>query len=113
VTCQAAIMEKKFKRYYRMSLASFNKLLELLCAHIPINLKQSKNDSKGKHPIIAEIVLHCTLEYLSGCSYHDIHTSAGLSRSSFYRCIYWGIDAINSCPQLSIKFPMTVSELQN
>ncbi len=48
---------------------------------------------------------------MAGGSYHDIRTTAGLSRASFYRCIYRGIDAINSCPQLQLKFPFTLSEL--
>jgi hypothetical protein len=87
--------------------------LELFHPCIPINLKQSKIASKGKHPIIAEILLHCTLRYLLGGSYHDIHTSVGFSSSSFYTFIYQGINTINSYPQMSIKILMTVSELQN
>jgi hypothetical protein len=102
--------EKEFKKFYRMSLSSFNILLEILHPHIKINLKQSSNASKGRHPIIHEIILHCTLRYLAGGSYHNIRTTAGLSRSSFYCCIYHGIEAIN-CPQLKMKFPFTLLEL--
>ncbi len=103
--------EKEFKKFYRMSLFSFNILLELVRPHIKFNLKQSSNASKGRRLIIHEIILHCTLRYLAGGSYHDIHTTAGLSRASFYRCIYRGIDSINSCPQLKLKFSFTLSEL--
>ena len=92
------LREKEFKKFYRMSLSLFNILLEIVRPHIKINLKQSSNASKGRCWIIHEIILHCTLRYLAGGSYHDIHTMAGLSRASFYHCIYRGIGAINSCP---------------
>jgi hypothetical protein len=94
------VREKEFKKFYRMNLSSFNELLGLLRPHIKVNFKQSSNASNGRHPIIHEIILHCTLRYLAGGSYHDIRTTAGLSKSSFYHCIYHGIDAIDNCPQL-------------
>jgi hypothetical protein len=37
--------------------------------------------------------------------------SAGLSQGPFYRAVHRGLDAINDCPGLSIKFPMTLSDL--
>jgi hypothetical protein len=36
-----------------------------------------------------------------------------MSTASFYRCVHHGIDAINACPGLSIKFPLILSELVN
>jgi len=64
--------EGQFHRMYRMSVASFNNLLDLLRPWLQVNLKQSCNASKGKQPIVAEIILHCTLRYLAGGSVHDI-----------------------------------------
>jgi len=38
---------------------------------------------------------------------------AGMSSTSFYRRVHHGIDALNACPGLSIRFPLTISELAN
>jgi len=103
--------EEQFKRMYRVSLASFNKLIDLLWPWLHVNLKQSCNASKGKQPIVAEIIMHCTLCYLAGGSVHNILVCAGLSVSLFYRAVQRGIDAINACPKLAFKFPITVEDL--
>jgi hypothetical protein len=105
------IREGQFKRMYRMSLSSFNKLRTMLLPWLKVNLKQSSKASKGLRPIIPDIILHCTLCYPAGGSVHDIHVSGGMSYNSFYRLVWQGIDAINACPLLSIRFPMTLSEL--
>jgi hypothetical protein len=55
--------------------------------------------------------MHCTLRYLAGGSYHDIHTNAGISIHTFYKCVHHEIDAINSSPELKLIFPTTVDEL--
>ncbi len=68
-----------------------------------MNLKQSHNASKGKQPIVPEIIMHCTLCYLAGGSIHDIRVCAGMSVSSFYRAVRCGIDAVNACLSLAIK----------
>jgi hypothetical protein len=50
--------------------------------------------------------------YLAGGSVRDSHFCAGLSHSSFfYRAVHHVINAINTCPVLSIKFPITLAEL--
>jgi hypothetical protein len=85
-------------------------LLEFIHLLIKINLKQSSNASNGRRTTIHEIILHCTLRYLCGGSYHDIFTTAGMSRSSFYNCIYHGTDAINNCLQIKIDFHLRCQE---
>ena len=105
------IREGLFKKMYRMSPSAFNKLLKMLLPWMNVDNKQSSNASKGRRPIVAEIILHCTLRYLAGGSVHDIRVCAGLSQSSFYRAVHRGLDAINDCPSLSINFPMTLSDL--
>jgi hypothetical protein len=49
--------------------------------------------------------MHCTLCYLAGGFVHDISVYAVMSVSSFYRAVWCGIDAINSCPSFAIKCP--------
>jgi hypothetical protein len=94
-----------------MSYASFSKLMEILQPWLQTNAKQSSNASKGKQPIVPEIIMHCTLCYIAGGSYHDICTNAGMSIMTFYRCVCHGIDAINSSSVLRLIFPITVDEL--
>jgi hypothetical protein len=72
---------------YRVSVASFDKLVDLLQPWLQVNLEQSRNASKGNQPIVPEIIMHCTLHYLAGGSIHDIRVCAGLSVSSFYRAV--------------------------
>jgi hypothetical protein len=74
----------------------------MLLPWLQVNEKQSKNASLVNRPIVAELMLHCTLCYLGGGSYHDIWGSAGLSTAAFYRNFRHGLDAINSCPALLI-----------
>jgi hypothetical protein len=105
------IREGLFKKMYQMPPSAFNKLLKMLLPWMNVDNKQSSNASKGRRPIVAEIILHCTLRYLAGGSVHDIRVCAGLSHSSFYRAVHRGLDAINDCPSLSINFPMTLSDL--
>jgi hypothetical protein len=80
------IWEGQFKKMYWMSSASFSKLLKMLQPWLPVNNKQSCNASKGGKPIVLEIILHCTLCYLAGGSYHDIRTNAGNSISDGRKC---------------------------
>jgi len=94
-----------------MSLESFEKLLEMLQPWLLVNQEKARNASKGEDPISAELIMHCTLRYLAGGSVHDIRTTAGMSKTSFYQSVYRGIDAINRCPELKIKFPITMEEL--
>jgi hypothetical protein len=78
------IWEGQFKKMYGIMHTSFNKLLYMILPWLQVNARQSSNASKGKRPIIAELILHCTLHYLAGGSFDDIHTCAGMSTGSFY-----------------------------
>ncbi len=53
--------EGLFQKMYRISVTSFDKLVELLQPWPQVNLKQSHNASKGNQPIVPEIIMHCTL----------------------------------------------------
>jgi hypothetical protein len=108
----AAVLSRNFHGdFLVMSLASINKLIDLLQPWLQVNLKQSRNASKGKQPTVAEIIMHYTLHYLAGGSVHDIRVCAEMSVSSFYRAARHCIDAVNACSSLAIKFPVAVDEL--
>jgi hypothetical protein len=102
--------ERQFQKMYRMSVASFNKFIDFLQPWLGVNCKQSHEASQGKLPIVAELIMHCTLCYLARGSVHDISVVTG-SVSLFYRALRCGIDAINSCPPLTIKFPVQLGDL--
>ena len=102
-----------FARLYRMPHASFVKLCGLIEPYVTIDVTMSKVRTGGKSsPITVEIILHCLLRWLGGGSYLDIQISAGISRSSFYRCIHSSMEAILLCDLLSIHFPTTEEELE-
>jgi hypothetical protein len=43
--------------------------------------------------------------YLAGGSYHDIHATVSISKSSFYRLVWHTIDCINRISALEVKLP--------
>jgi len=100
---QSLLHEKKFYDKYRMSLAAFNKLLDLLSPKLKLNAKFAR--MAGSEPISTEIMLHCTIRYLARGSYHDIHATAFISRPSFFHLVWHTIDVINSCNTLNIDLP--------
>ena len=93
-----------FRRLYRMNYDSFVRLLGIIRPAIQVDESMSTiRSSKG--PIIPEIMLHCLLRWLSGGEHLNIRLVAGISKASFYRCIYKCIDAILAADELSFTFP--------
>ena len=103
------VHENMFRLDHRMSRSSFDKLIGILGNSISINPIKSSNNS-GERPISEGIVLHCTLWYLAGGSYLDIRKVVGISKSSFYRCVSKGINAIVNCEALKMHFPANHKE---
>jgi len=64
--------EGLFKRMYTMPLESFEKLLEMLQPWLLVNREKARNASKGEDPIGVDLIMHCTLRYLAGGTFHDI-----------------------------------------
>ena len=98
---------KTFKRHLRMSITSFNKLLNLLRPVI------ERDETMARHGsyIRPELALYATLRFLAGGSYTDVFITLGISAASFYRIVWTVIDAIYCNMDLSIKFPKTMEEL--
>ena len=74
--------EGQFRWMYRMSLSSFNYLLSMLRKDISVNDRKSRART-GTDPIVPEIILHCTLRYLAGGSFHDIRTCVDCLKQRF------------------------------
>jgi DDE superfamily endonuclease len=100
---------RNFHRHLRMSINSFNKLLSFILA----GLDDEEQRASGRGgPIIPELRLYCTLRYLAGGSYLDIHYFCGISETSFYSSVWRVIELLNASPMLNIHFPQTVQECE-
>jgi hypothetical protein len=99
-----------FTRMYRMKIESFNKLCNYLHPFLQVDKIMSRRRT-NKVYIGSEIIIACYLRYVSGGSYLDIRTAAGISIASFYRCVTNCIDAILQCQQLSYLFPQSLDKL--
>jgi DDE superfamily endonuclease len=93
-----------------MSPKSFDKLLTYAQPSLLINERMAW--LRGG-PILPELHLYCTLQWLAGGSYSDIYMYAGISKSSFYRVCWHMIFAIYDCPELQLHFPQTPEECRD
>ncbi|KAE9195716.1 hypothetical protein PF005_g17173 [Phytophthora fragariae] len=100
--------EDQFKKYYKMSYASFMALAAKREPYLAVDEKQSRNRT-GIEPITHINKLQMCLRWLSGGSYHDIRTNSGVSVGAFYAAIHEVVDAIIALPDLQLRFPTTVA----
>ncbi len=104
------VYEERFRRNYRMSSESFNKLCNMIRPVMQHDEEMSRR-ATGTNPITVEIMLHCLLRFLAGSSYHCIRIIAGISEPSFYRFVYRCAESILAIPELGYHFPTTEQEL--
>jgi hypothetical protein len=96
----ASLTDTEFKQRYRLSKPLFTDLAGRLASRM-----QSKRRMVGIYaPIPVELQLSMTLRYLAGGSVYDIQDLHGVGNSTFYRCFYRTIDAIDD--ELSLHFPL-------
>jgi hypothetical protein len=67
----------------------------------------------GTEAVPTYIKLHCFLRYCAGGDHSDIRIIAGVSKPSFYRCVYETASAIIKIDQLKLKFPSSIEEMRN
>jgi hypothetical protein len=70
-----------------------------------LQLNENYAALNGMAPISCEIMLHFTICYLAGGSYHDICTTVSISKTSFYHLVWHIIGCINRIPALDVKLP--------
>ena len=104
--------DRSFRKFYRMSHASFLKLADLIRPHLQGNEKMAKLRTAGNDIISTEMTLHCVLRFLSGAPCDEIRDKIGMSDPHFYYTLYKGIDAILRVDDLSYHFPQTPQEIQ-
>ena len=96
--------EKQFKRRYRLSCASFKKLLVLLNDDLKVvNVQQATAGANGC-PAPNAVKLAICLRYLAGGDPLDLFLIYHVSLGYVYTCIWKVVDAINR--RLHIKFPI-------
>ena len=76
-----SLLHENFIPQYHISIQSFNHLLNLLSPKLC--LKDKYAVLYGTE-ICSKIMLHCAIQFIAGCSYHDIHATANISKASFF-----------------------------
>ena len=102
---------KDFKRHIRLpSIEAFNKLLGYVRRDLEVNEQMA---SLRGGAILPEIKLYSALRWLAGGSHSDIEYMVGISKASFYYCLWDTLEAINRAPELELHFPATVEECKD
>lgn len=97
---------KLFIKTYRMSYASFLKLVSILEPHLHF----VKGNSRVNNHVFPEMMVALTLRYLAGGSILDLINVYGLNRAWAYRVRDKVIGAILTCKELQIRFPIEDTE---
>jgi hypothetical protein len=98
-----AIGEATFKRAYRLTVSSFDRLLAKITDKLDaINVQNAINSSGSS--ICPATCLAMALRYLAGGSYIDICFTHGVSFTSFYDKLWITLEAINDVEK--IEFPV-------
>jgi hypothetical protein len=104
------LTEREFSQRYRLTKAMFTNLAELIR-----NMVESTRSMAGRSkPIPVELQLSMALRFLAGGSVYDIVDLHGVAYSSFYRCLWRTLIAIDAALPLSFNITsdteMTASE---
>ncbi|CAN0168128.1 unnamed protein product [Pylaiella littoralis] len=103
------IQDGTFKTRFRMNHSEFKGLYKILQTRLECNPALGRGHNGT---VAGEWALASTLQWLAG---HGVSAAADgprMAQSTAYAKIYRGLDAINNCGRLRIKWPRTESELQ-
>ena len=100
------IYEDLFVNEYTMSYESHSVLMEILrpC------LQRNERYSRSSEPIAVEHMVAAGLHHLQGSRIKDARHIVKSSRAACYAMVDDFIDAVNSAPELDIKFPQNADE---
>jgi DDE superfamily endonuclease len=99
------IHQNEFAVTFRMSLLSFNKLVEILRESLEVHECQARRSSKTNGPILPELVVAMSLRWLAGGQWQDIKKVYGVSKCHFYYLRSKFMNAIIGCSALDIWLP--------
>ncbi|GMF60747.1 unnamed protein product [Phytophthora fragariaefolia] len=105
---QYLLGEGQFDKFFKMLYESFMALADKLELYLPVDAKQSRNQT-GISPITHINKLQMCLRWLSGGSYHDVRTNSDVSVAAFYASIHQVVDAIIAHPDLELQLPRTLT----
>ena len=101
--------ENRFMIEYRMSLAGFNNLKEIL----RLQLERNVSYSRSSQPIQLEHIVGIGLRYLAGGMINDIRHVFGTSITEAYNCVNCFLDAVIASEQLQIQLPKSADEVES
>ena len=99
-----------FQRFYRLRKETFARLVELLGPAIQRDEHRAKC-STAAGAISPELHVAVTLRWLAGGSYLDIANGHGVCIGAFWGALHRTLDAIDACPELEMRFPVSEEEL--
>jgi len=93
---------KEFRAAFRMTLESFNVLLDVIRPHI--SAKEPAKASGNSGVIVPEVRLAVALRVLAGGSLHDLKMAWHIySRNEIYHSLWLVVDAINAAPEFAFS----------
>jgi DDE superfamily endonuclease len=105
--------DNTFHQLYRMEYSSFKELCHTLTPGLK-HIIGCYDDTKSWAPNgrISMINIHvaCTLRYFAGSSLHDIMNTFDISQPFIYDSIGLVVNAVNTCPSLTFKYPESRDE---
>jgi hypothetical protein len=110
---QQLLNEGQFRRFYRMSPTHFEHLLSKIAPKLIGNTQMSTVATK-KAPITPVNKLHMFICFITGHHYQSARIVGGISKSSFYRCVWQVADCIGTIADddLAVTFPRTNEEIK-
>jgi hypothetical protein len=99
------IQQNEFGVTFRMSLLSFNKLVETLRVKLEVDVDQAQRSCKKSGPVLPELVVAMSLRWLAGGQWQDIKKVYGVSKSHFYLLRKKFMNAVVTCAALEIRLP--------
>ena len=108
------IHQNEFAATFRMSLLSFNKLVEILRVKLEVEEVQARRSCKKSGPVLPELVVAMSLRWLAGGQWQDIKKVYGVSKSHFYLLRRKFMNAVVTSSALDIRLPdvSNISALQ-
>ncbi|KAI2507537.1 hypothetical protein MHU86_6925 [Fragilaria crotonensis] len=99
------VQQNEFAATFRISLLSFNKLVDTLRVKLEVDADQAGRSCKKSGPVLPELVVAMSLRWLAGGQWQDIKKVYGVSKSHFYSLRKKFMNAVATCTALEIRLP--------
>jgi hypothetical protein len=99
------LQQNEFAATFRMSLLSFNELVEILRVKLEVDADQARRSCKTSGPLLPELVVAMLLQCLAGGQWQDIKKVYGVRKSPFYSLWKKFMNAVVTCAALEVRLP--------